>query len=136
MYEKRLLVRDRVRRPPLTGFSWVDRRFVREHAPALGRDAILLYFFLAAVSDKQGLSYWSDGAVAARLKLDPQALLLARRELIARGLIAYECPLSQVLSLEAAQPPFGARDSRGPSSLGEVLRQLPPPPAPRGEEGP
>ena len=39
------------------GFSWIDRRFVREHAPRLCRDEILLYFFLAAVSDRFGLSF-------------------------------------------------------------------------------
>jgi hypothetical protein len=134
MHEKRLLVRDRVRRPPRSGFSWVDRRFIREHAPSLGRDAILLYFFLAAVSDKEGLSYWSDGAAASRLKLDSAALVFARRELIARGLIAYERPLTQVLSLEAA--PLDRRDSLGPSSLGEMLREILRPPASQGGTSP
>jgi hypothetical protein len=57
MIEKRLLVTDCVRRPPREGFSWVDRRFLREYAARLPGDAILLYFFLTAVSDQQGLSF-------------------------------------------------------------------------------
>ena len=53
MIPKRILVPARLRRPPATGWSWVDRRFVREHADHLSRDAVLLYFFLAAVADQQ-----------------------------------------------------------------------------------
>lgn len=68
MIRKRILVADRVRRPPRSGFSWIDRRFLREHASHLSRDAILVYFFLAAVSDRDGLSYWKDTSAAARLK--------------------------------------------------------------------
>ena len=32
MIQKRVLVPSRLRRPPATGWSWVDRRFLREHA--------------------------------------------------------------------------------------------------------
>ena len=45
MFQKRILVPARLRRPPATGWSWVDRRFVREHADGLSREAMLLYFF-------------------------------------------------------------------------------------------
>jgi hypothetical protein len=40
--QKKLLLPDRVRRPPEEGFSWVDRRFLQDYAPRLSRDAILL----------------------------------------------------------------------------------------------
>ena len=66
MIKKKLLDPDRVRRPPDEGFSWLDRRFLREHASKLTGDAIVLYFFLAAVSDKQGLSFYSDSTIAVR----------------------------------------------------------------------
>ena len=69
MIEKRLLVTDRVRQVPRQGFSWIDRRFLREYAERLTGDAIVLYFFLAAVSDKQGLSFYSDASIAARLRM-------------------------------------------------------------------
>ena len=54
MIPKRILVPARLRHPPDTGWSWVDRRFVREHMAYLSREAVLLYFFLSAVADKHG----------------------------------------------------------------------------------
>ena len=65
--QKRLLLPNRVRLPPHEGFSWVDRRFLQDYAARLSRDAILLYFFFTAVSDQQGLSFYSDATIAVRL---------------------------------------------------------------------
>ena len=65
MIPKRILVPDRLRRPPATGWSWIDGRFVREHMDHLSREAVLLYFFLSAVADVNGLSFYGDGTVAA-----------------------------------------------------------------------
>ena len=65
MIHKQILVPDRVRRPPTDGWSWIDRRFLREHASRLSHEAIVLYFFLAAVSDKDGLSFYGDASIAA-----------------------------------------------------------------------
>jgi hypothetical protein len=96
---KRILVTDRVRRPPSGGFSWIDRRFLREFAVRLSGDAVFLYFFLAAVSDKHGLSYYSETTLALRLRTSEAAILEAREELITYDLIAYQAPLTQVLSL-------------------------------------
>ena len=104
MLEKCPLVLHRVRRPPREGFSWVDRRFVRDHASALSREAVLLYFFLAAVSDKDGLSFWGDVKTGGRLKLETEAIALAREELVRRDLIAHAAPLTQVLSLPWLSP--------------------------------
>lgn len=97
--QKRILVPDRLRQLPRTGFSWVDRRFVRDHARALSRDGVLLYFFLAAVSDRHGLSYYGDAATGRILGLTETAVYAARNELQHRDLIAYDAPLYQVLSL-------------------------------------
>ena len=47
MTRKPILVPSRLRRPPATGWSWVDRRFFREHMAYLSREAVLLYFFLS-----------------------------------------------------------------------------------------
>jgi hypothetical protein len=103
MIKKRLLLADRVRRPPREGFSWIDRRFLREYAERLTGDAIVLYFFLTAVSDKQGLSFYSDASIATRLRLREQAVVAAREELLNHDLVAYQHPLTQVLSLPAAR---------------------------------
>ena len=64
MIPKHILVPQRLRRPPATGWSWVDRRFLREHGDQLSRDAILLYLFLAAVADRHGLSFYSDNTLS------------------------------------------------------------------------
>jgi hypothetical protein len=58
--QKKILVTNRVRHPADGGFSWVDRRFLREFSERLSGDAVFMYLFLAAVSDKHGLSFYSD----------------------------------------------------------------------------
>ena len=98
---KRILIENRVRHLPADGFSWIDRRFLREFAARLSGDAVFLYFFLAAVSDKHGLSYYADTTLAARLRIGEVAVVRARDELIAADLVAYQPPLTQVLSLPA-----------------------------------
>ena len=99
MIEKRLLVVDRVRRPPHEGFSWIDRRFLRDFASRLSGDAVFLYFFLTAVSDKHGLSFYSDATLAVRLSTREEAVVAARDDLVIHDLVAYQAPLVQVLSL-------------------------------------
>ena len=105
MITKHILVPSRLRRPPTTGWSWTDGRFVREHMDHLSREAVLLYFFLSAVADVNGLSFYGDGTVAARLRMPLSNLLQARDELLAYDLIAHEPPLTQVLSLPAMPAP-------------------------------
>jgi len=99
MIEKRILIADRVRRPPREGFSWIDRRFLRHFASKLTGDAILLYFFLTAVSDKDGLSFYSDSSIAVRLRMREEHVVAAREDLLTHDLVAYQPPLTQVLSL-------------------------------------
>jgi hypothetical protein len=123
MIPKPILVTARLRRPPATGWSWVDRRFVREHAAHLSRDAVLLYFFLSAVADKHGVSFYGDGTLAALLRMSLPDLIQSRDELQARDLIAHETRFTQVLSL----PPAGQRrrcePGQGLMQLGEILRR-------------
>ena len=123
MITKRILVPGRLRRPPATGWSWTDGRFVREHMDHLSREAVLLYFFLSAVADVNGLSFYGDGTVATRLRMPLPSLFQARDELLARDLIAHETRFTQVLSL----PPAGQRRSSEPGQglmqLGEILRR-------------
>jgi hypothetical protein len=77
MIPKRILVPARLRRPPATGWSWVDRRFVREHMDHLSREAVLLYFFLSAVADRHGLSFYGGGTLATLLRMTLPALVEA-----------------------------------------------------------
>jgi hypothetical protein len=99
MIEKRILAPGRVRRPPAEGFSWIDRRFLRDHAPKLSHDGVLLYFFLAAVSDRYGLSYYKDTTTAGMIRATAARVVSAREDLLVRDLVAFEPPLTQVLSL-------------------------------------
>jgi hypothetical protein len=123
MTRKPILVPSRLRRPPATGWSWVDRRFVREHMAYLSREAVLLYFFLSAVADKHGLSFYSDSTLVIQLRMTLSALVEARDELLARDLIAHEVRFTQVLSL--LPPRQRRRDEQGQGlvELGEILRQ-------------
>lgn len=120
MIEKRILVSDRVRRPPQEGFSWIDRRFLREFSARLSHDAVALYFFLAAVSDKHGLSFYRDVSIAVHLRMREEAVIAARDELITHDLVAYQVPLTQVLSL----PRPGRVERAGLHGLAEVFREL------------
>ena len=123
MIAKRILVPDRLRRPPATGWSWIDGRFVREHIDHLSREAVVLYFFLSAVADVNGLSFYGDGTLATRLRMSLPNLLQARDELLAYDLIAHEPPLTQVLSLPARCLRRRSQPGGGLRPLSEILRQ-------------
>jgi hypothetical protein len=89
----------------------------------LSRDAVLLYFFLSAVADRHGVSFYGDGTLACLLRMTVPALVHAREELLAHDLIAHEVRFTQVLSI----PPPGQHHRNGPGQglmqLGEILRQ-------------
>ena len=121
MIEKRILVPDRVRRPPREGFSWIDRRFLHEYAARLTGEAVFVYLFLAAVSDKDGLSFYRDSTIAVRLRMREPVVVAARDELVTYGLVAYESPLTQVLTL-----PTRRLEQRGYHALRALLESLPP----------
>jgi hypothetical protein len=117
---KQLLVPERRRRLPKEGWAWIERRFLREFADSLERNSLLLYFFLAAVSDKDGLSYYSDPAIATRLRMEESAVAHAREELERRDLISYDCPFYQVMSL----PERIRRSGSGPTLIADIMREL------------
>lgn len=129
MIQKRILVGGRVRRPPASGWSWVDRGFLREHAEYLSREAVLLYFFLAAAADRHGLSFYGDGTTAALLRLQVPAVVQARNELLARDLVAYEPPLTQILSLPVRPARREAAPGQGLLRLGDLFREVASPPS-------
>lgn len=96
---KRILDHDRVRK--IEGsFSWIDHRFITGgFLKELSTLEILLYFFLVAVSDRNGISFYHDDRICTILKIPLTSLGEARENLILRSLILYEPPLYQVLSL-------------------------------------
>lgn len=82
-------------------FSWIDHRFLRQgFDQGLKRLEKLLYFVLIAVSNQDGVSFYSDERLAEILEVrHAHELTGARNELIDRGLIAFEEGIYQVLEL-------------------------------------
>jgi hypothetical protein len=119
--EKRLLVPRRVRRIR-DGFSWIDRRFVREGViDRLSKEEILLYLFLVCVADAEGLSFYSDTRIVRTLQIPPADLLRARQGLVEHELVAYEAPLYQVLDLPGPAP---EPREEGPVAVADLLRRI------------
>lgn len=108
-------------------FSWVDQRLVRDrHICRCGPEALALYLLLVTVADAEGLSYYADRTAAGLLSMDERRLRTARRELVDAGLIAYQKPIYQVLSLDpedVAEPEARGR-GEGPASFGEILQGM------------
>lgn len=128
MKTKTLPCPERLRHVPRQ-FSWIDQRLVRNrHIQGPTPRALALYLFLCTVADAEGLSYYSDASTGALLACSGSELRAARAELVAAGLIAYQSPFYQVLSLEprtaaavamAQEPRVG--DVR---SIGEIFRAM------------
>lgn len=116
MDAKWLIDPDRIRK--ITGsFSWIDHRFISGgFIRNLSRDEILIYLFLVAVADRQGLSFYHDDRICSLLKIDLASLGEAREGLVERSLIAWRSPIYQVLAL-----PSHPTDPLSPEE--RVLRQ-------------
>jgi hypothetical protein len=94
------------RRSICGSFSWIDHRFLREgFDEGLTRLEKLLYFVLVAVSNQDGVSFYSDARLAELLDIRfPHELEGSRQELVARDLIAYQDGIYQVLGLPVCSP--------------------------------
>lgn len=122
-----LIDHERIRK--ITGsFSWIDHRFISGgFIRDLSREEILLYLFLVAVSDRQGLSFYHDDRICSLLKTDLAALGEARETLGERGLIAWRAPVYQVLALPAqplALPSPEERHQRGLAQLKRIQERI------------
>lgn len=82
-------------------FSWIDHRFFRQgFDQGLTRLEKLLYLVLTAVSNRDGVSFYSDERLGEMLEIrHAHELTGARNELAARDLIAFEEGIYQVLEL-------------------------------------
>jgi hypothetical protein len=80
---------------------------------------------LVTVGDSQGLSYYSDKTAGRLLGLSQAELRQTRNHLVGVGLIAYQDPLYQVLSLEPTldREPQAARSGQT-LPLSAILRQI------------
>jgi hypothetical protein len=82
-------------------FSWIDHRFFRQgFDQGLTRLEKLLYLVLIAVSNRDGVSFYSDERLGEMLEIrHAHELTGARNELADRDLIAFEKGIYQVLDL-------------------------------------
>ena len=125
MVSKVPIVAERIRKVP-RHFSWIDHRLVRDrHIENCSHPAASLYLFLVTVGDAQGLSYYGDKSMIKYLCMDQKALDDARAKLVRIGLIAWQKPLYQVLSLDNPQHVKQAPrlDMDNPLSLGDILKK-------------
>lgn len=104
-------------------FSWLDHRLVRErYIDRCTHAAAALYLFLVTVADAAGMSYYGDVSIGQRLSMDTATLQAARDNLVRIGLIAWNKPLYQVLSLENRTD--APRTSMAqPASLADILKK-------------
>jgi hypothetical protein len=94
-------------------FNWIDHRFFRQgFDQGLTRLEKLLYLVLVAVSNRDGVSFYSDERLAELLEIrHPHELTGARSELVARDLIAFEEGVYQVLALPPRPRKSGLSDT-------------------------
>lgn len=124
-----MLCPQRLRQVPAQ-FSWVDQALVRGHfIDRCEARAAALYLFLVTVADAQGLSYYGEATLEARLHLSREELVAARAQLIDLDLIAYQAPLYQVLALPGTRPRLPAQAPvgharEGALSLAQLLEQM------------
>lgn len=124
MVSKQPIFPQRVRQVP-EQFSWLDHRLVRgHHIEQCSHPAAALYLFLVTVGDARGLSYYTDDSIMKHLSMDQITLEKARQNLIRIGLIAWQKPLYQVLSLDIPVKKAASRSVMDkPLSLGDILKQ-------------
>ena len=94
------------------GFSFIPHRFVTDgFLSSLNAPELLLYLFLVTVSDRYGLSFYSDSSICSLLHMTSQNCQQARQSLIEKDLIDFDGALFQVLELP---PSPGSHPSHDP----------------------
>ena len=124
MVSKQPIFPEGVRQVPRQ-FSWLDHRLIRDHhIEQCSHPAAALYLFWVTVGDARGLSYYADDSMMKYLSMDHITLEKARQNLICVGLIAWQKPLYQVLSLDIAEKEAASRSVMDrPLSLGDILKR-------------
>lgn len=126
---------ERLRHIRACTFGWIDHNFLhRGFLARLSREEALLYFFLALVANKNGVSFYDYERICTLLQLEADEYVCARNRLCERDLIAYEGGIFQVLSLPVATPlpaQFAASHTSAPrrgasdfQALKEILAQV------------
>ena len=99
MISKRILKKDRIRSIE-GGFGFIAHRFLTDGFLAtLGREELVLYFFLILVADRKGLSFYGYDSICSLVRLTLDEYIAARDGLMDKDLIAFDGVVFQVLSL-------------------------------------
>ena len=97
--KKELLIPERIRKIE-KGFGFIPNRFLTGgFFNSLSQHEKLIYFLLVMVSDREGLSYYSQDKMSTLLELSLDEFIEARKGLIGKSLIAFNGLMFQVLSL-------------------------------------
>jgi len=75
--------------------------------------------FLVCVGDDKGLSYYGEHSLMKKLSMDESVFEKARSDLVRMGLLAWQAPLYQVLSLEPLEKSWRNGTSM---MLGDILK--------------
>jgi hypothetical protein len=127
--KKRILCPERLRRIP-GQFSWIDQQLVRDrYLQHCDHGALALYLVLVTVADAEGLSYYSDATLERMLNMEHARLLGARHQLCQVGLLVYDKPLYQILSLALPLEVSGVAEptavrSGQPMAVADILRRI------------
>ena len=99
MIQKEVLRADRIRKIR-GGLSFIPHRFLTDgFLSALSQKEMLLYFFLVLVSDRCGLSFYSDDVICSLLCICVDEYRIPRNGLMKKDLLAFDGTLFQVLDL-------------------------------------
>ncbi len=123
MIKKKILDPGRVRRIQ-GGFSFIPHRFLTDgFLASLDQTEILLYFFLALASDRNGLSFYSYDAICTFLKITADEYIEARDSLIKKELLAFDGTLFQVLDLPKEPVQIKHRQNHGSLEIENLIQQ-------------
>ena len=118
--KKELLVPERLRKIE-GGFGFIPTRFLTGgFFLSLSQYEKLIYFFLVLVSDRQGLSYYSQDKIFTLLELSIDDYIEARNGLIQKSLIAFNGLMFQLLSLP--DKPVETTDPKNLSTREDLLK--------------
>jgi hypothetical protein len=118
MIRKKILNPERIRSIKGGGFSFIPHRFVTDgFLQRLSGAELLLYLFLTAVSDRYGLSFYSEESICTMLDMAAENYHSAIKGLIEKDLIAFNGTLFQVLELPSVPGPC-------PAALDKLCRNL------------
>lgn len=107
------------------GFGWIEHRFIRQgYIRSLSGPEIVLYFFLAVVADRNGISFYGSDTVMTLLQLKEADYFQALAGLEAKDYICRQGNTIQLLSLPAVPNKQAALQRYGqPLSLAQILKE-------------